>query len=130
MKQNNSSPTTQMTATMTDKPTKTVAARKAGDKMEAKSSNRPTHLTEASDSIPPSDKTVQNLHSPKWPGLLEVAVSPTHSSCRNTTMFRIAEQTVKTPHKIDTDFECLMYLVVSSWMVVDGEDSAMPGWDE
>ena len=51
------------TATMTLMPTKTVAARNAGDKMLAKSSRRPTHCTDdVSSSLPrPSDNTVQNL---------------------------------------------------------------------
>ena len=56
---------TAMTATMTEMPTKTVAARNAGERMEAKSSRRPTHWTVADVSLvasrPPSESTVQNL---------------------------------------------------------------------
>ena len=142
MQQNRSRATTHITATMTERPTKTVAALNAGDKMLAKSSRRPTHCADAvSVSVVPEDaRMVQKRQRPKCPGLLELTVSPTHSSWRKTTMLRMAEHTVKMPHKMDTDLECLMYFVVSSWMVVEGEPptaaataaawASPPGWLE
>ena len=54
--------------------------------------------------------TIQNFHRPKCPGLLALSVAPTHSSLRKTTIFKIAEQKVKTPHKMATDLDCLTYL--------------------
>ena len=51
----------------------------------------------------------QYFQSPKWPGLLEFSVAPTHSSLRNTTIFKIAEQKEKTPQSMATDFDCLKY---------------------
>ena len=65
MQQNRIMAMTAITATMTEMPTKTVAALNAGERMEAKSSRRPMHWTVADVSLvasrPPSDSTVQNL---------------------------------------------------------------------
>ena len=92
---------------------------KAGERMDAKLSSCPIHITSSAGWIElyesPTlgdglsllrERTVQNLHNPKCPGLLELDVSPIHSSWRKTTIFRIAEQTVKTAQRIPTDFEC------------------------
>ena len=85
----------------------------AGERMEAKLSSCPMQTTSSAGWLELElelsllwDRTVQKRHRPKCPGLLEVDVSPTHSSWRNTTIFRIAEHTVNTPHNIPTDFEC------------------------
>ena len=46
------------------------------------------------------ERTVQNLQRPKCPGPLESSVSPTHCGEMKTTMLRMAEHTVKTPHRM------------------------------
>ena len=91
----------------------------AGERIEAKLSSCPIHITSSAGWLelkesPTLDaelsllreRTVQKRHNPKCPGLLDVDVSPIHSSWRNTTIFSMAEHTVKTPHNIPTDFEC------------------------
>ena len=128
MKQKRRKATRHNTDTITDRPTKTVEARNAGDKIDAKLSSRPTQRTDSAsrpetDSVKLPDpallsaKIVQNRQRPKCPGLFDVSVCPTHSSWRKTTMLRMAEQRVKIPQMIATDFECLKYFVVRSWTV-------------
>lgn len=125
MKQKRRKETRQRRETMTASPTKTVDARKAGDKIDAKLSKRPTQRTASGSApgppmivlasvelpeLPLSARMVQNRQRPKWPGLFDVSVCPTHSSCRKTTIFKMAAHNVNTPHKMATDFEWRRYL--------------------
>ena len=78
MKQKSKNAKTQSTMTMTERPTKTVEARNAGDKIEAKLLRSPkqwkvaeepeSEVEDGSETEPEEDKTVQKRQRPKWPG--------------------------------------------------------------
>ena len=87
----------------TDKPTKTVAALKAGPRMDSNASRLPVQLKLSPVMAESSLSTklgllirMQNFHRPNLPWPLLSLDAPTQSSLRKATMWRMVEQKANT----------------------------------